>query len=325
MINCRRRMIYLVPMQILLWVLFAAVVMILLAVDLFIVNRTSREMRRGEALMWSCIWILVSLIFCGGVWLAEGADKGAMFLTGYLIEKSLSLDNLFVILMIFTYFGIRPRHQRRILSWGIIGALLMRAVFIFAGLALVHALHWIIYVFGAFLVLTGVRMFFPAKEEIHPENNWGLKLFKRFFPTSLKATGQRFFILRRGLASRRRLVATPLFVALLVIETSDLMFAIDSIPAILAVSTDPFIVYSSNIFAVLGLRALYFLLAGWMASLRFLKPSLAMILTFLGLKMVLSGVLSVSVHVSLAVVFGILAAGGLLSWAFPLAKDSNPS
>jgi len=311
-------------MQVLLWVLFAAIVLILVTVDLFIVNRKSREMRRREALLWSGIWILVSLIFCAGVWLAEGADKAAMFLTGYLIEKSLSMDNLFVILMIFTYFGIRAEHQRRILSWGIIGALLMRGVFIFAGLALVHALHWILYVFGGFLILTGGRMFFPA-EEVHPENNWGLRLFRRFFPTSRKVPGQSFFIRRRGLASRRRLVATPLFVALLVIETSDLMFALDSIPAILAVSTDSFIVYSSNIFAVLGLRALYFFLAGWMSSLRFLKPSLALILTFLGLKMVLSDAVHISVHFSLAVVFGILVAGGLLSWAFPCPKNRRPA
>lgn len=318
-------MLYLARMHALLWVLFGFIVLFMLVLDLFVVHPKAREMRRREAVLWSGLWILVSLAFCGGIWLTEGTEKAMMFLTGYVIEKSLSVDNLFVMLVIFTYFGVRLKYQHRVLSWGIIGALLMRALFIFAGLTLVHVLHWIFYVFGGFLLFTGGRMFFPEGEQVHPEQNWGLRLLRKFFPSTTRVPGQSFFILRRGVGmSRRRLVATPLLVALVVIETSDLMFALDSIPAILAVSTDSFIVYSSNIFAVLGLRALYFLLVGWMSSLRFLRPSLAVILTFLGLKMVLSDAIRIPVHLSLSVVFVILFAGGLFSWAFPAPKSHRP-
>ena len=312
-------------MEAILWTVFGMVVLLMLAIDLFVFHREAHEIRRKEALLWSVVWVLVSLVFCGGIWLAEGRDKAAMFLTGYLIEKSLSMDNLFVILMIFSYFGIRPKYQHRVLSWGIIGALIMRAVFIFAGLALVHALSWIIYVFGAFLILTGFRMFFHQEEHVHPEKNIVLRLFRKGFPTTPHVHGQRFFLRRRGIASSRRLlIATPMFITLLVIETTDLIFAVDSIPAILAISTDAFIVFSSNIFAILGLRALYFLLAGWMTTLRFLRPGLAVILTLLGLKMTFSETISIPVHLSLALVFGVLILAGLLSWVFP-AKEGRGS
>jgi tellurite resistance protein TerC len=310
-------------MQALLWIIFGTVVLLMLAIDLFIFHREAHEIRRQEALLWSIVWVAVSLVFCGGIWLAEGQEKAAMFLTAYLIEKSLSMDNLFVILMIFSYFGIRPMYQHRVLTWGIIGALVMRALFIFVGLALVHTLHWILYVFGAFLVFTGIRMFFHTEEHVHPEQNILLRLFRKFYPATRKTPGQHFFIVRQGLASsRRRLVATPLFVTLLVIESTDLIFAVDSIPAVLAISTDAFIVFSSNIFAILGLRALYFLLAGWMKTLRFLRPGLAVILTFLGIKMTFSSVLEIPVHLSLAMVFAVLILAGLLSWVFP-GKDAG--
>jgi tellurite resistance protein TerC len=305
-------------MELLLWAVFGVVVLAMLALDLFLFHRQAHEIGRKEAFVWSMIWIAVSLVFCAGIWVVEGSEKGVMFLTGYLIEKSLSVDNLFVIMLIFGYFGIPARYQHRVLSWGIIGALVMRAFFIFAGLALIHYLHWVIYLFGAFLIFTGVRMFFGAGGEVHPDDNLALRAFKRIFPTSAHMHGQRFFIRRRGFGGLAvRTVATPLFVALLVIETTDLIFAVDSIPAILAISTDPFIVFSSNIFAILGLRALYFLLAGWMTSLRFLKPGLAAILTFLGLKMTAADLIDIPVHFSLAFVFGVLLLAGVLSWVFP--------
>jgi tellurite resistance protein TerC len=248
-----------------------------------------------------------------------------MFLTGYLIEKSLSVDNLFVILLIFGYFGIPVRYQHRVLFWGILGALVMRAFFIFAGLALVHALHWIIYVFGAFLVFTGVRMFFAADEaEVDPGRNPVLRLLRRLLPVTKALQGQRFLARRKGVGeARRRWVATPLLVALMAIETTDLIFAVDSIPAILAISTDAFVVFTSNIFAILGLRALYFLLAGVMTSIRFLRPALAAILTFLGFKMALAPWVHISTGHSLAVVFGLLALAGLLSWLYPPRRDQD--
>lgn len=305
-------------MELLLWSVFGIVVLVMLGLDLFLFHRQAHEIGRREALLWSVVWVLVSLVFCGGIWLAEGSEKAVMFLTGYLIEKSLSVDNLFVIMLIFGYFGIPARFQHRVLSWGIIGALVMRAAFIFAGLALVRSLHWVIYIFGAFLIFTGIRMFFQTESEVHPDDNLALRGFRRLFPTSGHMHGQRFFVRRRGFGGLSvRTVATPLFVTLLVIETTDLIFAVDSIPAILAISMDPFIVFTSNIFAILGLRALYFLLAGWMTSLRFLKPGLAAILTFLGLKMTASDFFDIPVHLSLAFVFGVLLVSALLSWAFP--------
>ena len=314
---------YTLSVETLLWAVFAATVVVMLAADLLVFHKDAHTVKRREALAWSIVWVTAALLFCGGIYWAEGGQKAAMFLTGYLIEKSLSVDNLFVILLIFGYFNIPTRYQHRVLFWGILGALGMRAFFIFAGLALVHALHWVLYLFGAFLIVTGVRMFFSSGEsEVDPGRNPVLRLVRRFLPVTREPQGQRFLILRKGVGeTRRRWVATPLFVALIVIETTDLIFAVDSIPAILAISTDAFIVFTSNIFAILGLRALYFLLAGVMTSIRFLLPALAAVLTFLGLKMAFSGWIEIPVGHSLAVVFGILALAGILSWMFPGRKS----
>jgi tellurite resistance protein TerC len=308
-----------------LWSVFAVVVAAMLAADLLVFHRDAHAVGRREALAWSVVWVAAAFLFCAGIYWAEGGEKAAMFLTGYLIEKSLSVDNLFVILLIFGYFGIPPRHQHRVLFWGILGALVMRALFIFAGLALVHALHWIIYVFGAFLVFSGVKMFFSGGQaDVDPGRNPVLRLVRRFLPVTRTLQGQRFLARRKGVGeARRRWVATPLFVALVAIETTDLIFAVDSIPAILAISTDAFIVFTSNIFAILGLRALYFLLAGVMTSIRFLRPVLAAVLTFLGFKMALAPWVHVSTGHSLAVVFGLLAMAGLLSWIFPVRPDTG--
>jgi tellurite resistance protein TerC len=229
------------------------------------------------------------------------------------------VDNLFVILLIFGYFGVPARQQHRVLFWGILGAVVMRALFIFAGLALIRSLHWVIYLFGAFLIFTGVKMFFaPGEARVDPRRNPVLRLMRRVLPVTREFQGQRFFVRRRGVGGKgARWIATPLFAALVAVETTDLIFAVDSIPAVLAVSTDPFVVFTSNIFAILGLRALYFLLAGVMTSIRFLRPALAAILTFLGFKMALEGHFEIPVGLSLAAVFGVLALAGLLSWVFP--------
>ena len=301
-----------------LWAIFAVTVLVMMAADLLVFHKEAHTVSRREALAWSVVWVAAALLFCGGIYWTEGAEKAVAFLTGYLIEKSLSVDNLFVILLIFGYFGIPTRYQHRVLFWGILGALVMRAIFIFAGLALVHALHWVIYLFGAFLIFTGVKMFFSGESEMDPGQNPVLRLVRKLMPVTRELQGQRFLIRRKGVGeTRRRWVGTPLLVALLVIETTDLIFAVDSIPAILAISTDAFIVFTSNIFAILGLRALFFLLAGVMTSIRFLRPALAAILTFLGLKMAFAGWIEIPVGHSLAVVFGILAVAGLLSWIFP--------
>jgi tellurite resistance protein TerC len=309
-------------MESVLWSVFAVMVVVMLAADLLVFHKEAHAVSRKEALAWSVVWVAAALLFCAGIFWTEGSEKALAFLTGYLIEKSLSVDNLFVILLIFGYFGIPTRYQHRVLFWGILGALVMRAFFIFAGLALVHALQWVIYLFGAFLIFTGVKMFFSGGEtEVDPGRNLLLRLVRRLLPVTRELQGQRFLILRKGVGEvRRRWVATPLFIALIVIETTDLVFAVDSIPAILAISSDAFIVFTSNIFAILGLRALYFLLAGVMTTIRFLRPALAAILTFLGLKMALAHWLDIPVGHSLAVVFGILALAGLLSWAFPVRK-----
>jgi tellurite resistance protein TerC len=308
-----------------LWGVFAAVVLVMLAADLLVFHREAHAVSRREAFAWSAVWVAAALLFCAGIYWTEGGEKAVMFLTGYLIEKSLSVDNLFVILLIFGYFGIPVRYQHRVLFWGILGALVMRAFFIFAGLALVHALHWIIYVFGAFLVFTGVRMFFAADEaEVDPGRNPVLRLLRRLLPVTKALQGLRFLARRMGVGEApRRWVATPLLVALMAIETTDLIFAVDSIPAILAISTDAFVVFTSNIFAILGLRALYFLLAGVMTSIRFLRPALAAILTFLGFKMALAPWVHISTGHSLAVVFGLLALAGLLSWLYPPRRDQD--
>lgn len=266
------------------WIGFIAFVVVMLCLDLFVFHKKDETMKVKTALIWSAFWIGLAVIFNIGVYYLIGKDKALEFLTGYLIEESLSVDNLFVFIMIFGFFKIEPKYQHKILFWGIIGAIVMRAIFIFAGVALIEKFNWIMYIFGAFLVFTGVKMLFQKEdEEYNPNNNVLIKGFKKVFPVTDDMSNHKFFV-RKG----KTLYATPFFIALLLIEASDLIFAVDSIPAVLSVSKDPFIVYTSNIFAILGLRSLYFALSGIMDYFQYLKYALAGILTFIGVKMCLN-------------------------------------
>ncbi len=296
------------PERMILWVAFNVFVLGMLALDLLVFHRKAHAVSLREALSWSAVWIALALIFNLGIYFIWGSEKALEFLAGYLIEKSLSVDNIFVFIMIFSYFAVPAMYQHRILFWGILGALIMRAIFIAAGAALLSAFHWIIYIFGGFLIITGIKMFFAGEEKIEPEKNPAVLLLRRWMPITKNFDGQRFFVRIDG-----RLWATPLFVVLLVIETTDVIFAVDSIPAIFAITLDPFIVYTSNIFAILGLRALYFLLAGILEMFRYLKVGLSFVLCFVGVKMMLVDFYKIPIGVSLGVVAGILAVSILAS------------
>ena len=289
------------------WIGFNLFVLGMLALDLGVFHRTAHEVSIKEASLWSVAWISLALVFNLGLYFWRGSEVALQFLTGYLIEKSLSVDNIFVFVLIFTYFAVPSIYQHRVLFWGILGALIMRGIMIAAGAALIKEFHWIIYLFGAFLIFTGIRMATHKNEGIHPEKNPLVRLFRRIMPVSGEYHGQRFFVRVGGV-----LTATPLFIALLMVETTDLIFAVDSIPAIFAVTTDPFIVYTSNVFAILGLRSLYFVLRGVVDKFYYLKLSLAAVLTFVGVKMVLTDIYKIPVVVSLAVV-GLLLAIGIVA------------
>lgn len=293
------------------WAGFIAFVILLLAIDLGVFHRKSHEVKIKEALIWSAIWISLAFIFTYGVYFFMGKEKALEFLTGYLIEKSLSVDNLFVFIMLFTFFNVEPKYQHKVLFWGILGALIMRAIFIFAGVALISKFHWIIYIFGAFLVFTGIKMLFHKDEEIAPDKNPLVRLFKKFFPVSEQMHGGKFFV-----KIDSKTVATPLFVVLLVVEFTDLIFAVDSIPAILAISNDTFIIFTSNVFAILGLRALYFALAGITKYFHYLKYGLSAILVFVGVKMVIVGFYKIPIVYSLLTILGILLISVLASVIF---------
>ena len=284
------------------WLVFNVVIAVMLYLDLGVINKHVRVISLKEAALWSAVWVLVALGFCGWVGLAMGRQKSLEFLTGYLIEESLSVDNMFVFVMIFEYFRVPPRYQPRVLKWGILGALVMRFLLIVTGVALFRLFHWMIYLFGVLLVFTGFRMATEREQAIEPERNPILKLFRRLMPVAADHQGDaKFFIRRHG-----RRFATPLFITLLIVEASDLVFAVDSIPAVLAISTDPFIVYTSNAFAILGLRALYFLLSGMMGFFAYLKIGISVILAFVGVKMLLSSVYHVSTFASLGVIAAVL-------------------
>ena len=302
------------------WVIFNIFVLGMLALDLLVFHRKAHAVSLREALSWSAVWIALALIFNVGIYYLWGSEKALEFLAGYLIEKSLSVDNIFVFIMIFSYFAVPAIYQHRILFWGILGALIMRAIFIAAGAALLSAFHWIIYIFGGFLIITGIKMFFAGEEKIEPEKNPAVLLLRRFMPITNEFHGQRFFV-----RIDQRLWATPLFVVLVVIETTDVIFAVDSIPAIFAITMDPFIVYTSNIFAILGLRALYFLLAGIMDMFRYLKVGLSFVLCFVGVKMMLVDFYKIPIGVSLGVVAGILAISILASLVKPKLAGVRPS
>jgi tellurite resistance protein TerC len=292
-----------------LWVGFTIFVLGMLALDLGVFHRSAHAVSLKEAGIWSAVWITLALVFNALVYAFMGHEAGLQFLTGYLIEKSLSVDNIFVFVLIFSYFSVPAMYQHRVLFWGIFGALIMRAILIATGAALIERFHWVIYIFGAFLVFTGIRMAFHKNEELHLEDNPVVKLFKRFMSVVPEYHGQKFFVRHMG-----QLLATPLFVVLLLVESTDLVFALDSIPAIFAITTDPFIVYTSNVFAILGLRALYFLLAGVMDKFRYLKIGLSIVLVFVGLKMLAEAIhLSIPIHLSLGVIATVLVVSVLAS------------
>jgi tellurite resistance protein TerC len=294
------------------WVGFILFVLGMLALDLGVFHRRSHEVRVREAMIWSGVWIALALLFNLGLYYWRGREPALEFLAGYLIEKSLSVDNIFVFLLVFTYFRVPLRYQHRVLFWGVLGALVMRAILIALGISLIQRFHWVIYLFGAFLILTGVKMALDKDKEINPERNPALRLFRRFAPVTNDYRAGKFFVNQGG-----RYFATPLLIALLVVETTDLIFAVDSIPAILAITPDPFIIYTSNVFAILGLRALYFALAGVMMSFHYLHYGLSAILVFVGAKMLLANFYKIPVGVALSVVAGILIISVIASLAFP--------
>lgn len=288
--------------QALMWLGFNSLVVIMLVIDLGL-NRRSHEVPFREALTWSGIWITLALIFNACIYYFLGEAKALEFFTGYVIEKSLSVDNLFVFIMIFSYFHISRLYQPKILKWGIIGALAMRAIFIFVGIELLDMFHWMIYIFGGILIITGIKMAFGGEEKIEPEKNLLVKLVRRFVPITKRRCGDRFFINRIGIRA-----ATPLFLALVMVESSDVIFALDSIPAVFAVTRDPFIVYTSNVFAIMGLRSLYFLLSNVMGMFAYLKLGISIVLAFVGVKMLLTDShFEISTYFSLGVIFGVLA------------------
>ncbi|HZR47193.1 MAG TPA: TerC family protein [Candidatus Manganitrophaceae bacterium] len=305
--------------QLLIWIAFHLFVFIMLALDLGVFHRKAHVIHIKEALSWSAMWIILALIFNGIIYAWRGPEVALQFLTGYLIEKSLSVDNIFVFLLLFTYFRVTPIYQHQVLFWGILGALIMRAIFIAAGVTLISKFHWVIYLFGGFLVLTGIKMATQKEEEIHPDQNPALKLIRRWIPITDQYEGQKFFVKKEG-----RRYATPLFVVLIVVETTDLIFAVDSIPAILSITLDPFIVYTSNVFAILGLRALYFALAGLMQLFHYLHYGLSAILVFVGLKMLMSDLYPIPVGMALGIIAGILLLSILASLKFPKKGDDLP-
>jgi tellurite resistance protein TerC len=303
-------------MQTYLWVLFAVVILGLLALDLGIFHRKSHTVKMREALTWSGVWIALALIFNGFIYYTRGPVPAMEFLTGYLVEEALSVDNLFVFLMVFSFFRVPAEYQHKILFWGIIGALVMRAAFILAGITLIQQFHWVIYIFGAFLIITGIKMLTNDDEEINPERNPVLRLFRRVMPVTDNYDRDNFFVRKDG-----RLFATPLFIVLLMVETTDVIFAVDSIPAILGITTDPFIVYTSNVFAIMGLRSIYFALAGLMQIFHYLKYGLCAILVFVGTKMLISEIYKIPVVVALGTIIGVLLISILASVIWPRNEE----
>jgi len=302
-----------------LWVGFNVFILMMLALDLGVFHRKSHTVTLKESLTWTGVWVALALTFNAGVWHFAGSQKGLEFFTGYLIEKSLSVDNVFVFALLFSYFAVPTQYQHKVLFWGILGALIMRAIMIALGAALITKFTWIIYIFGAFLILTGIKMIVKREEEIHPERNPVVRWFKKLMPVTPDYRGDKFFVRENGI-----LMATPLFVVLLLVEISDLIFAVDSIPAIFAVTTDPFIVYTSNVFAILGLRSLYFALAGVMNKFHYLKVGLGVVLSFVGIKMLLMHTAwKIPTLVSLGVVVLILAVSVVASLMWPKRKRAD--
>jgi len=306
--------------KIVLWVGFNLLVLLMLAVDLGIFHRKDHEISIKEGLVWSVIWTVVAFVFNIGVYFWHGSDVAVQFLTGYIIERSLSVDNIFVFLLIFTYFQVPDKFQYKVLIWGILGALIMRGLFIVLGAFLIAQFHWILYLFGVFLVVTGIKMGFGKDKKIEPEKNPMLKLMRKFLPIAEGYEDGKFFTKRNG-----RILGSPLLVVLVVIESTDVVFAVDSIPAVFAITLDPFIVFTSNVFAILGLRALYFAMAGLMKLFYYLKYALGIILAFVGIKMLLSGFYNIPTSIALGVIGGIFLVSILFSILIPHDKEDTSS
>jgi TerC family integral membrane protein len=300
----------------LFWVLFNLFVLAMLALDLGVFHRRPHQIKLREAAVWSVVWIALAAAFAVVVYFWHGRPASLEFVTGYVIELSLSVDNLFVFLVIFRYFKVSPAHQYKVLFWGIIGALVMRGLFILIGVGLIRKFDWVIYLFGALLVYSGIRLFRQEDAEVHPEKNPVLRLFRRMVPITEDYHGDRFFVRRAGL------YATPMLVVLLVVETTDLLFAVDSIPAVLAITQNAFIVYTSNVFAIMGLRSMYFALAGMMETFRYLHYGLSLVLIFVGGKMLASHYLHVPTEIALGVVAGILSVSVVASLLHPAGSQN---
>lgn len=301
-----------------LWILFNVFILAMLIVDLKVFNRKPHEISIKESLIWTGIWVTMAVIFGIGIYFFMGAQSSLDYFTGYLIEKSLSVDNIFVFLLIFTYFGVDSIYQHKVLFWGIFGALVFRLLFIMVGVALLEQFHWIIYIFGAFLIFTGIKLGLEKDKEIHPEKNPILKLVRRFIPITKNFHGPDFFI-KRG----SRIIATPMFVVLVVIETTDVVFALDSIPAIMAITRDTFLIYSCNAFAILGLRALYFALSGVMRLFHYLHYGLAFILVFIGVKMLIESFVHIPTLMTLGVIVVTLTISVIFSIKYPKEEEMD--
>lgn len=302
--------------SIVLWAGFNLFVLAMLALDLGVFHRKSHTVTVKEALIWTGVWITLAMIFNLFIYSYFGKEKAVEFFTGYLIEKSLSVDNIFVIILIFSYFQVPQEYQHKVLFWGILGALVMRIIFILSGIELIHRFHWLVYIFGGFLIFTGIRMLTSDDSKIEPEKNPLIKLARRMFSVTHEFVGDNFFVKRDA-----KTWATPLFLVVILIEATDLIFAVDSIPAILAISDDPFIVYTSNVFAILGLRSLYFALSGIEKYFHYLKFGLSAILVFVGVKMCIVDFFKIPVEISLIVIVFILAISMISSVLFPKKKE----
>lgn len=295
-------------------ILFNLFVLLMLALDLGVFHRKSHEVSLKEALTWTFVWVFLALVFNALIYYWRGQQQALEFFTGYLVEKALSVDNIFVFIMIFSYFQIPSKYQHRVLFWGILGALVMRAIFIFAGVAMIEKFHFTIYIFGALLIYTGYKMFFHHSIKIEPDKNPVVRFFKKFMPVVPELRGDKFFVRENGTR-----YATPLFLVLILVETTDLIFAVDSIPAILAITQDQFIVYTSNVFAILGLRSLYFALAGVVHRFWLLSYGLAIVLVFVGVKMLMVDLYKIPIEWSLMFIGAVITGSILISW-----KVKNP-
>ena len=303
--------------MILFWILFNVFVVAMLVLDLGVFHRNTHKVKFREAMLWSLVWITLAVAFAVVVYFWHGRRESLEFITGYVIELSLSVDNLFIFLLLFRFFKVSPPHQHKVLFWGILGALVMRALFILLGVGLIQRFHWIIYAFGALLIYSGIKLFFQEEAEVHPEKNPVLRLFRKLVPVTEDYHGEAFFV-RKG----TRRYATPLLVVLVVVETTDLIFAVDSIPAILAITLNAFIVYTSNVFAILGLRSMYFALAGMMEMFHYLHYGLSLILIFVGTKMLVSHYYEIPTEIALSIVAGILLMSVLASKLLPQKKHA---